>query len=186
MSVCDKIPRFGFDDIVIIMFFAFVGGYFVGAIFYGHRMEEIYGTTWLMITSGTVASGGAMTLIIADLIKEFIEGVDPYELISKCGMFSRMPEERRLIEAHELAVNRAYSLFVDFFAYWILIGVANSILLLYGIPHWLTTVSIGVFSIAAFLSFVLWIISYLRYRDYSKKLFLLQLNKGKAEVAIKI
>jgi len=112
--------------------------------------------------------------------------MDPSEILSHCYSNKDMPEEEKLIEAHKLAVNRAYSLFVNFFAYWILIGVANSILLLYGIPHWLTTVSIGVFSIAAFLSFVLWIISYLRYRDYSKKLFLLQLNKGKAEVAIKI
>ncbi len=155
MSVCGKIPRFGFEDILIIMFFAFVGGYFVGTIFYGHRIEEMYGTIRLMIISSTVASGGAMILIIADQIKEFIEGVNPYELISKCGMFSRIPEEEKLIEAHELAVNMAYSLFVNFLAYWILIGIANSILLLYGIPHWLTTVSIGVFSIAAFLSFIL-------------------------------
>ncbi|NJE11395.1 hypothetical protein [Thermococcus sp. MAR1] len=130
-----------------------------------------------------------MVLGLIESLGDFIEGMDPAEILSKCysgSGYSHLSEEEKLIKAHELAVNRAYALFVNFLAYWILLGIINSIMMFYAPPHWLTTISTAVFSIAAFLSFILWIISYLRYRDYSKKLFLLQLNKGKAEVAIKI
>ncbi|WP_258083680.1 hypothetical protein [Thermococcus thermotolerans] len=87
-----------------------------------------------------------------------------------------------------MATKRAYNLFISFLIEWILLEISTAILLYFGVPHWLTTVSLIVFSLGGLISFVLWIISYLRYRDYSKRLLLLlQLKKNdKAEISIRI
>ncbi|WP_297090702.1 hypothetical protein [Thermococcus sp.] len=109
--------------------------------------------------------------------------MDPNKILSECKGRVRGDLEK----AYSLATERAYTLFVNFFVSWILLGAVNGVLIYYGPPHWLTTLSIGLFSLFGFISFILWIISYLRYRDYSKKLLVIQLKKNeKAEISIKI
>jgi len=187
MDVCSTIPRFKLEDVVTaILVFGLPGGFLLSWI-YGNEIWETYSTTWVVRTIAAVVFGSVIALFIISGIGEFIAGMDPSEIISKCRISSHMSEEEKLIKAYKLATDRAYALWVNFLIYWILIGIANSVLLIYGIPHWLTTVSIYAFSLFGFLSFVLWIISYLRYRDYSKRLLAIQLKKSdKAEISIKI
>ncbi|MEO2151526.1 MAG: hypothetical protein ABGW50_02600, partial [Thermococcus sp.] len=76
-----------------------------------------------------------------------------------------------------------------FFESWVILGIANAIVVWFmmSIQHWVIHLAILTYTIVGALSFILGVLSYLRYRDYSKKLFLIQLHDiDKTEVSIKI
>ncbi len=192
---CRHISKIDIGEFSMDVLFNIFGSFIVAFIVYGNNIIETYGYMSVFMASFFISLGFFLVIIdsgnrlgLLSSLGEFIAGTDPNEILLRCKFLGeeKITKDEKLEKAYSLAMERAYALFANLFVYWILLGIANAVLIYLGPPHWLTTVSIGVFSIAAFLSFVLWIISYLRYRDYSKKLFLLQLNKGKAEVAIKI
>ena len=167
---------------ILTLAFASVFGFFLGFV-YPPEIQDIWGDK-LILVGWLIAFGGLVSFYYVLIsLDEFITGMDPNKILSEC--------ERRvhgdLEKAYSLATERAYTLFINFLVSWILLGAVNGLLIYYGPPHWLTTLSIGLFSLFGFVSFVLWIISYLRYRDYSKKLLVIQLKKNeKAEISIKI
>ena len=150
---------------------------------YGKDIVHTYGGLRVILIGILIGTGIMMSLRVVNSLNELITGMDPNQILSEC----KRRVEGDLEKAYSLATERAYALFVDFLVSWILLGAVNGVLIYYGPPHWLTTLSIGLFSLFGFVSFVLWIISYLRYRDYSKKLLVIQLKKNeKAEISIKI
>jgi ABC-type multidrug transport system fused ATPase/permease subunit len=144
-------------------------------------------TKILALASFGIASGASAIIFgLIDDLDEFIAGMDPNEIMARCLSDTRTQEEK-LEEAYSKAIKRAYNLFISFLIEWILLGISTAILLYFGIPYWLTTISLIVFSLGSLVSFVLWIISYLRYKDYTKQLLVIQLKKSdKAEISIKI
>jgi len=183
-DICSA-PKIGLDVFLLeLLIGGVIGGGLITPI-YGSKLGDIYSTPMLFAVSASIAVGGLVLIGLLQDLDEFMTGMDPNEILSKCK-FS-INDEKNLEEAYSLATKRAYTLFVNFLVSWILLGAINGLLIYYGPPHWLTTLSIGLFSLLSFVSFVLWIISYLRYRDYSKKLLVIQLKKNeKAEISIKI
>jgi len=192
---CRHIPKVNINDLAM----DFIVGIFGSAlpiVLYGEDILNIYGYKPVFIAGFFITIG--FWVIIIDLgnrlsvlssLSEFIAGMDPNEIFSRCEFLNEknMSENEKLEKAYLLATQRAYALFVNFFIYWIIFGVANAALIYFAPPHWLTTISIYTFSLFGFISFILWIISYLRYRDYTKQLLAIQLKKSdKAEIAIKI
>ncbi len=181
-GICAVPTKFKSLDIELgVVFGAIIG--FVLMFAYGQDIWDTYGQVRVILTSVLIGTGIMMSLSVVDSLNEFITGMDPNQILSEC----KRRVEGNLEKAYSLATKRAYTLFVNFFVAWILLGAVNGVLIYYGPPHWLTTLSIGLFSLFGFISLILWIISYLRYRDYSKKLLVIQLKKDeKAEISIKI
>lgn len=187
---CRHIPKPSIGDLADAVLGAILGSAIV-FVLYGSDIVETYGFKTVFVAGFFIAIG-FLTMILSsdnrlgilDGLGEFMAGIDPNEILSEC---KALKEDRKLEEAYSLAIERAYGLFVNFFTDWIILGIANTGLIFLGPPHWFTTISIYAFSLFGFISFILWIISYLRYRDYSKRLFAIQLKKSdKAEISIKL
>ena len=183
-DICKAPMRFDVNDIGGLLILGVVVGVLISAFVYGSKLEPIYGSGRLLL-AGFLSGLGWLTGIhmLLEDVDSFMAGMDPNEILSRC----KEHLHNDLEEAYSLATKRAYTLFVNFFVYWIILGVANVFLIYTGPLHWFTTLSMAVFSLFGFISLILWIISYLRYRDYSKKLLVIQLKKNeKAEISIKI
>ncbi|WP_297505129.1 hypothetical protein [Thermococcus sp.] len=182
-EICVKPVKYNLTDLAWFLGASIFGSIVVASI-YGSEIQDIYGFKNLFLVGFLIAFGALISVfVVLQDLDEFVTGMDPNKILSECKGRVRGDLEK----AYSLATERAYTLFVNFFVSWILLGAVNGVLIYYGPPHWLTTLSIGLFSLFGFISFILWIISYLRYRDYSKKLLVIQLKKNeKAEISIKI
>ena len=102
--------------------------------------------------------------------------------------FSKLPEIEKLEKAYSLASRRAYEAFKASLIGWIITGVGNAALW-YAIIEGATITKPAVLggSLLGFILFVLMTFTYLKHKEYDKRLFAIQLKKSdKAEISIKL
>jgi hypothetical protein len=131
--------------------------------------------------------GFTAVIYVVSLLFEFLEEIDPNKILVEC--FKDKEGREALKEAYSLAVQKAHYLLDYFFTSWFVLGIVNGIVVWFmmHIQHWVIRLSILTYTMMGILSFTLGVLSYLRYRDYNKKLFLIQLqDMSKTEIAIKI
>ncbi|WP_048146573.1 hypothetical protein [Pyrococcus abyssi] len=183
------IPPEGIDlgELEVAALVAFFGAIILLPV-YGPEIHDRYGMGITFAASFVIAYAGWLSLGVISGLEE-LGNMDPSNILSNCFRNNpkNLDEHEKLEWAYEVATRTAYNVFIWSLIIWILVGTSVGILGYIGPPHWLTTISIYVFSLVSLTSFILMIISYLRYRDYSKKLLAIQLKKsGKAEISIKI
>ena len=172
------------------IFGGFIGAAILGAIMKGLGIADPSLTEFFafMLLIGSL-------FILLETYLEELSAMNPRDILNcinkgegEWEKYSNLPEIEKLEKAYSLASRRAYEAFKASLIGWIITGVGNAALW-YAIIEGATITKPAVLggSLLGFILFVLMTFTYLKHKEYDKRLFAIQLKKSdKAEISIKL